>query len=81
MGLSSIWLSLPPSATTGSTRRISAPMTSERMVSSRAFIRSWFPRIVLISPLCSSIRWGCALLQEGKVLVENRECTIARALV
>ena len=38
--LSSIWLSLPPSVTTGSTRRISSPMTVERMVSSRAFIRS-----------------------------------------
>ena len=78
--LSSIWLSLPSLSTTGSTRRISAPITSERMVSSRAFMRSWLPRIVLISPLCRSIRWGWALLQDGNVLVEKRECTIAMLL-
>ena len=38
--LSSIWLSLPPSVTTGSTRAMSGPSTAERMVSSRAFMRS-----------------------------------------
>ena len=38
--LSSIWLSLPPSVTTGSTLRISSPITRESMVSSRAFMRS-----------------------------------------
>ena len=75
--LSSIWLSLPLSSTTGSTRRISAPITSERMVSSRAFMRSWLPRMVLISPLCKSIRCGWAFDQLGKVFVEKRECTMA----
>ena len=54
---------------------------SECMVSSRASMRSAFPRMVLISPLCSSILWGWALGQLGSVLVEKRECTIASAEV
>ena len=35
---------------------------------------------VLISPLCAMSRNGWASDQLGKVLVENRECTMARAL-
>ena len=75
--LSSIWESLPPGSTTGSTRFIAPPITGERMVSSRAFMRSWLPRMVLISPLCSKKRWGWALDQLGNVLVEKREWTMA----
>ena len=52
-------------------------MLAERMVSSRASMRSAFPRIVLISPLCRSILWGWAFGQLGSVLVEKRECTSA----
>lgn len=51
----------------------------ERTWDSRARIQFSLPRTVLISPLCASIRYGCASGQEGKVFVENREWTIARA--
>ena len=47
---------------------------------SRACIQLMFPAIVLISPLWALIRCGCARAQLGKVLVENREWTIASAL-
>ena len=50
------------------------------MVSSRADILSTLPRMVLISPLCAMKRYGCALSQEGVVLVEKRECTMAMAV-
>ncbi len=75
--LSNICESLPLGSTTGSTRFMASPMTAERIVSSRAFMRSWLPRMVLISPLCSRKRCGCAFDQLGNVLVEKRECTIA----
>ena len=39
------------------------------------------PRTVLISPLWLMNRSGWARSQEGNVLVENREWTIARWLV
>ena len=48
---------------------------------SRAAIQFMLPRRVLISPLCDMNRFGCALSQEGKVLVEKREWTMARWLV
>ena len=51
----------------------------EERVSSRASIRSTFPRMVLISPVCRMKRLGCARSQEGVVFVEKRECTIAIA--
>ena len=47
---------------------------------SRARIQLRLPLAVLISPLWAIIRNGCASSQAGKVLVENRECTTARAL-
>ena len=75
--LSSIWESLPSGSTTGSTRFMASSMTAERMVSSRAFMRSWLPLMVLISPLCSRKRCGWAFDQLGKVFVEKRECTMA----
>ncbi|CAM5477622.1 hypothetical protein SCALM49S_08775 [Streptomyces californicus] len=34
---------------------------------------------MLISPLCATKRYGWASGQDGKVLVENRECTSAIA--
>ena len=46
---------------------------------SRAVIQFRLPLTVLISPLCAMSRYGCASGQDGKVLVENRECTSARA--
>ena len=51
------------------------------MVSSRASIRSMLPRMVLISPLWAISRLGWARSQEGLVLVENREWTMAKAEV
>ncbi|SIN14221.1 Uncharacterised protein [Mycobacteroides abscessus subsp. abscessus] len=47
----------------------------------RARIQLRLPLTVLISPLCAMVRKGWASGQEGKVLVENRECTIARRVV
>ena len=45
----------------------------DSMVSSRAIILSTLPRMVLISPLWTMRRLGCALIQLGFVLVLNRE--------
>ncbi len=55
-------------------------ISSEASSDSRARIRFRLPRTVLISPLCAMNRNGWASGQAGKVLVENRECTIATAL-
>ena len=44
---------------------------------SRAAIQFRLPRTVLISPLCATIRKGCASGHDGKVLVEKREWTSA----
>jgi hypothetical protein len=49
-------------------------------MASRACIQLMFPWSVLISPLWALIRCGCASSQLGKVLVENREWTMASAL-
>ena len=46
---------------------------------SRARIQLRLPCTVLISPLWAMKRNGWASGQDGKVLVENRECTTASA--
>ena len=51
----------------------------DSIVSSLARILSALPRIVLISPLCTINRFGCALCQLGAVFVLNLECTMAIA--
>ena len=79
--LSSMAESEPEAFTTGKTRSIFPRSTSEESVSSRASIRSTLPRMVLISPLWSRKRLGCARSQEGVVLVEKREWTMAIAEV
>ena len=56
-------------------------MRSLASIASRARIQLRLPRTVLISPLCAMNRYGWASGQDGKVLVENRECTMARAEV
>ena len=76
--------SLADSSRTGSSRSsprpsASRPMRSEASSASRARIQLRLPRIVLISPLCAMYRYGWASGQDGKVFVENRECTRARA--
>ncbi len=43
----------------------------------RARIQFLLPLTVLISPLWAMVRNGCASGQDGKVLVENREWTMA----
>ncbi len=58
----------------------SSPKSSERSCDSRAPIQFALPRIVLNSPLCATMRYGCASSQLGNVLVENREWTSASAL-
>ena len=55
-------------------------MRSDRRSVSRARMKFLFPWIVLISPLWATIRYGWARGHMGKVLVENREWTRARAL-
>ena len=52
---------------------------SDSIFSSLASILSAFPRMVLISPLCTINRFGCARSQLGLVFVEKRECTMAMA--
>ena len=52
-------------------------MTSETSWLSRARIQLRLPLTVLISPLWAISRYGWASGQEGKVLVEKRECTRA----
>ncbi len=64
----------------GNARDRSPGIASVRSSDSRACMRLRLPRIVLISPLCAMWRNGCARSQAGNVLVENRECTTARAL-
>ena len=55
-------------------------MTSVASWLSRARIQLRLPFTVLISPLCAISRNGWASGQDGKVLVENRECTIASSV-
>ena len=54
--LSSMAESDPSPAMTGQILSMSASSTEECIVSSLASMRSMLPRIVLISPLCASIR-------------------------
>lgn len=56
------------------------PKTSVPSNASRARIQFSLPVTVLISPLCAIRRNGCASGQDGKVLVENLECTMPSAL-
>ena len=59
-----------PSLTSGRTLASSSPNNGDEKFFSLA--RSWLrlPRMVFISPLCASMRNGCASSQVGKVLVE-----------
>jgi hypothetical protein len=66
-------------AQTGKTRRRSPGIRSVASSASRAAIQFRLPRMVLISPLCAMYRYGCASGQDGKVLVEKRECSRTRA--
>ena len=77
--LSSMAESDPEGSTTGRIFSMAWSSGGECMVSSRASIRERLPRIVLISPLWSSRRLGCARSQLGLVLVEKREWTRAMA--
>ena len=47
-----------------------SPNESAAILISWLFIQFLLPRIVLISPLCASVRNGCASHHCGKVLVE-----------
>ena len=70
--LSRLAVSDPPACTTGFT---SSMKRSKGPAASRVscdFIQLTLPATVLISPLCASIRNGCASFQVGKVLVEYR---------
>ena len=58
---------------TGSTFCSSPFKCSDSIVSSRASILSALPLMVLISPLCTMKRFGCALSQLGFVFVLNLE--------
>ena len=60
---------------------MSPGISVEASIASRARIRLRLPRTVLISPLCAMYRNGCASGHAGNVLVENRECTMATALL
>ncbi len=77
--LSSMAESEPSVLMTGSTFCSCPLKCSDSIVSSRASILSAFPLIVLISPLCTIKRFGCARSQLGFVFVEKRECTVAIA--
>ena len=64
----------------GNARSRLSPQTSERNIPSRARIQLRLPITVLISPLWAIRRYGWASGHDGKVLVEKRECTRARAV-
>ena len=76
--LSNIAESLPSASTTGRIFARSSPNSFDSNRLSRACIQLTLPRRVLISPLWQTKRYGCARAQFGKVLVEKRECTMAR---
>ncbi len=77
---SNIAESLPRSSITGTSFCTSSPNTGARSTGSREAIQRTLPRSVLISPLCATRRYGCALAQLGKVFVEKRWCTSAMAV-
>ncbi|MDF2554570.1 MAG: hypothetical protein K0R60_465 [Microbacterium sp.] len=61
--------SLAPSVQIGRSGRMS-PSTSDSSCDWRARIQLRLPLTVLISPLCASIRSGCASGHDGNVFVE-----------
>ena len=65
----------------GDSRLRSPGICALASIASRACMRLRLPRTVLISPLCATKRNGWASGQDGNVLVENRLCTIAIALM
>jgi hypothetical protein len=68
--LSKLAESEPRDQMTGFNRSTRCCQTRERRLASRARIQLRLPAMVLISPLCASMRNGCASDQFGKVLVE-----------
>ncbi len=50
----------------------SSAKRGEEMMASRDFIQLMLPRRVLISPLCASVRKGCASGHVGRTFVEKR---------
>ena len=69
-----------PSCVMGRIFEISSSEKSEdSMSASRERIQLTLPRRVLISPLCASMRKGCARGHVGSVLVEKRLWMRARA--
>jgi len=76
-------LSLWPAGTMGSSCSSSpgdSRSSAHPIAPSRARIQLALPLRVLISPLCPSIRMGCARCHAGNVLVLKRLCTSARWL-
>ena len=63
-------VSLPPAWITGFTSSMNGSSSPAARRVSCDFIQLALPVTVLISPLCASIRNGCASFQVGKVLVE-----------
>jgi hypothetical protein len=51
---------------------MSSPNSFDDTEACRAAIQLTLPRSVLISPLCATMRYGCASGQLGNVLVEKR---------
>src|ERR1017187_3189462 len=70
--LSSEAESLPPGIITGYSFSICSPYSGLSSSDWRAFIQLTLPRMVLISPLWQTYRYGCASFQLGNVLVEKR---------
>ncbi len=70
-----------PAVMIGNAFSRSSPNSSLANAPSRARIQFSLPCTVLISPLWAMTRYGWASGQDGKVFVENRECTSARAVV
>ena len=68
--LSSAAESEPPGWMIGFTSASASPNASEAMRISWLFIQLTLPFSVLISPLCASMRNGCARRHCGNVLVE-----------
>ena len=67
-----------PGVQIGNSSSGTSPSSSPASCDWRARIQLRLPFTVLISPLCAMVRKGWASGQEGKVLVEKRECTIAQ---
>jgi len=68
--LSSVAVSEPPAWITGLMLSMNASSDGEDSRVSWLFIQLMLPVTVLISPLCASMRNGCASFQVGNVLVE-----------